>query len=59
MLLVSPISTWILLWSMPKSSAAMLAVEAREPPMSGWPGHDHDRAVLVDAHLKRSIRRRR
>ena len=22
---------------MPSSSAAMLAVEAREPPMSGWP----------------------
>ena len=37
MLLVSPISTWTLLWSMPSSSAAMLAVEAREPPMSGWP----------------------
>ena len=37
MLLVSPISTCTLLWSMPRSSAAMLAVEAREPPMSGWP----------------------
>jgi hypothetical protein len=37
MLLVSPISTWILLWSIPSNSAAILAVEAREPPMSGWP----------------------
>ena len=37
MLLVSPISTCTLLWSMPSSSAAMLAVDAREPPMSGWP----------------------
>ncbi len=36
-LAVSPISTFTRLWWMPKSSAAMLAVEARLPPMSGWP----------------------
>ena len=34
---VSPISTLMRLGWMPSSSAAMLAVEAREPPMSGWP----------------------
>ena len=37
MVAVSPISTETLLWSMPSSSAATLAIEAREPPMSGWP----------------------
>ena len=36
-LAVSPISTFTRLWWMPRSSAAMLAVEARLPPMSGWP----------------------
>ena len=34
---VSPIVTETLLISIPKSSAVILAIEALEPPISGWP----------------------
>ena len=43
----------------PSTSAAIIAIEAREPPMSGLPVTTTARAVLADVHRRGRSRRRR
>ena len=43
---------------MPSTSATIIAIEAREPPMSGCPRRRLTDAVLVDVHRAPRTRRR-